>query len=119
MDAITISDGTSELRVELRPGFGAGSLICPACREGVRYLLFRDGWGCRHCRQVDYQIRHRFRTVPLLRRQYLLRRLAQRSVVGLREVELRRQLVEVEEQIAEKIGNAHRRAYARRRRAGR
>lgn len=113
-DEITLTGDGAEVRVVLR----ASCMICPSCNAAVRYVLRHSGWGCRHCRRVDYRIRHQIRMVPLLRRQRLLRRLAEGSVVGLREVELRRQLVEVEERIIARISNAHHRACARQRRAG-
>ena len=115
-DGFTIFDGRSEVRVVRHGQF----LICPKCeRTACRYLLFREGWHCQVCSGCDWASRHRFRTIPLLRRQRLLRQLAQRSVVNSRDRKLRYQLAEVEQQIVEKIRDVHRRACSRhRRRAG-
>jgi hypothetical protein len=54
----TISDGEREVRVDLRPGKGFGSMVCPSCGKGVRYLLRRSTWGCRHCCGVYYRSQH-------------------------------------------------------------
>ena len=110
-DAFTIADRSSEVRVVLREG----CMVCPACGRLCRYLLFREGWHCRVCSGCEPAIWHRFRSIPLLRRQRLLRRLAREPVLSLRGSELRYQLAKVDRVIIERIRDVHRRACSRRR----
>jgi hypothetical protein len=73
------------------------------------YLLYRGEWRCQRCSGCDWSVRHQFRTFPVLRRQRLLRQLAQRPVLNLRSSELRYELAKVDQAIVERICNVHRR----------
>jgi hypothetical protein len=108
--AFTIADGTSEVRVVCRARY----LVCPACGRLCRYLLFREGWHCQVCSGCDWASRHRFRTIPVMRRQRLLRQLVKRPVLDLRASELRYDLAKVDRAIIERIRDVHRRACSRR-----
>jgi len=92
--------GADEVAVLTRPGW----LVCPACAGLCKYLLHYGGrWTCRRCSGCEPAIWHRFRTVPFHRRRTILRRLSKVPVLSQRGAELRRQLREVDRQIARKL----------------
>jgi hypothetical protein len=101
----TIATGSNEVQVVLRGRW----IVCPHCERLGMYLLYRGAWRCQRCSGCDWAVRHRFRTIPVLRRRRLLRQLAKRPVLDLRSSELRYELAKVDKAIFERIRDVHRR----------
>jgi hypothetical protein len=83
-----------EVKVLTRPKW----LVCPACLRQCRYLLFYKRWCCRRCSGCQPRV-WRFRGVPFLRRQTIVRQMLNAPPSSLRAFELRRRLHKVNREI--------------------